>query len=224
MPTKMRNLESIFDMLADISNISLLPVADDHTGDNTADMFANHFRSLEYNVIALGYYGKDFLSNNDAFDESFYRQAGLQFDTRWSNFHYERNHDREQFLFNTLCGVGNEGKYIFIHEDPSRDQIIDRSICNKNLKEVLPGINGPHCMNSIDNGRFFDYGYILENAAEIHCVESAFAILTDHLNLSKTKRFIHRYTRGFIANDPKFGPTYRNSHIIIDKTKEGITE
>jgi hypothetical protein len=214
IPSKIRNIESVSDMLSDVSNVTIIPV-DNISGDDTANMLSNHFKSLEYHVVTLGNYNSGFLSNDDSYDMSFYRQAGVDFDVRWTKFKYTRCLERERNLFNKMCGEGNEGKYIFIHDDPSRNQLINREFCNKNFKEVVPGINGQHSLHSVDNGRFFDYSYILENAAEIHCVESAFAILTDHLDLSKTQRYIHRYVRNVIVENPKLAPTYRNTHTLI---------
>jgi hypothetical protein len=57
----------------------------------------------------------------------------------------------------------------------------------------------------------FDYIDILKNVKEIHCMDSSFACLIDHLPyLSEKKKFIHRYIRESSEN-----PVYKNNWMIL---------
>ena len=74
--------------------------------------------------------------------------------------------------------------YIFLHEDVNRNYIIDRNyIINKDLRIISP-IEG-----LTDN--IFDYCYLLENAKEVHCIDSSFRLLADSINLKTLDLFYH---------------------------------
>ena len=58
---------------------------------------------------------------------------------------------------------------------------------NKDLKRISP-----------DTHMFFDWIYVIENAKEIHCMDSSYLCLIDCLNLNKDiELFNHRYIRGY---------------------------
>ena len=60
---------------------------------------------------------------------------------------------------------------------------------------------------------FFDYLKIIENASEIHCIESSFAALIESLEYSIPK-YAHRYARPEAKNDFRHEFTYRsNWHV-----------
>ena len=61
----------------------------------------------------------------------------------------------------------------------------------------------------------FDYLTILENAKEIHCIESSFLFLIDSFNF-KGKLFNHRYARQYPENNT---PTLRNKWNILSEKK-----
>jgi hypothetical protein len=120
-----------------------------------------------------------------SFEKSFYHSMNINYNNKWDKFYVPRNKESELDLFNKFNIKENE--YIFIHEDKSRGQIIDRSkIENKNLTivEVNPSITS----------NIFNWRYIIENAAEVHCIESCFMYFTDLIE-TNGKLFDHRYTK-----------------------------
>ena len=213
IPVKQRNLQSLSDMLRDLDNIHFIPLE-----DNNADLLMiqqeNQYRMLGFDVIKLGHFGTEFLQDPELhFDANFYLQADIDFEERWTGFDYPRNLEDEYKLYEQVCGDVEEGDYIFLHEDPSRDDIINRNYIEHGYKITTPGIKKQHILGDEENGRFFNYGYILENAAAIHCIESSFAIFADSLDLSN-KKHIHRYARYDIINDNRLGPTYKSDWNI----------
>jgi hypothetical protein len=99
--------------------------------------------------------------------ELFYELIGLPLDLRYSGFYVERDISAENALFEKLT----EGKpYIFMHDDPERGYKMDRShFKNPDLKIVE---NDPE-------QNIFHFLKIIEEAEEIHCMESSFKTLVD---------------------------------------------
>ena len=215
-PIKRRNVQSVSDMLADLKNVHILEL-EDQIADTLMVQQEYQYKTLGFDIIKLGYFGENFLKDPVMrYDANFYLQAGLDFEKRWSEFHYPRDPEAEYELFRQVCGDTKEGEYIFFHEDASRGFAINRNLIPDGLKLVTPGINNQHTLGSDDNGRFFQYGYILENAASIHCIESAFAALADSLSLpDSVEKHAHRYARPEAPSDTRFEFSYKSDWNIL---------
>lgn len=177
--TSSKLVNSIKFMFRDISNLSYSIIPPVEFNRNYILPYIKH---KDYHLIIIGY---DDLDKSMSSDKSFYHQFGLNFEKRWTDFYVERDLKREKEFFNKFDLISRE--YIFIHDDPSRNQIVDKNIIkNKNLKiiEAKKGLTS----------NIFDYCYIIENAAEIHCIESSFLFLSDSIP-TNGKLFSHRYAR-----------------------------
>jgi hypothetical protein len=150
--------------------------------------------------VKLGYFGSDFLDTEETLlDANFYLQAGLDPDTRWKLFNYQRDLPEEDEVFRILgC---DQGPYIFLHEDRARGFTINRNLLNKNLRIIEPNLNQA-------TFNILSYRKVLENAREIHCIESSFSIYVDNLGIGGIKKFAHRYSRPEVLNDPLHAMTY----------------
>lgn len=204
IPVKMQNLESMTRMLSDLNNVILLPY-DNNSADISMKSDSKKFKKMGFQLLHLGYFGSNFLDRKQLrFDANFYEQANLPFDNRWEKFLYNRNYSSEIQLYMDLeC---DKEPYIFIHEDRKRNFEIDRSFIRSDLRIIYPD-------KELNNYNFFDYGFILENAVEIHCIESSFAAFVESLKLSNPK-FAHRYSRPEASNDYCHEFTYRSNWII----------
>lgn len=139
-------------------------------------------------ILSLGVYNE----NNDfdplRFDESFYRQAGVPFLAKWEKFNVCEGSHR-------LVPLGAP----FIHDDPSRGFVIPMDGFRPDSKmdaNILSWI--PH----------------MRTAAEIHCINSCFAILADLIcNHPDDKLFLHHYARLDGGALPIFGREW----TILDK-------
>jgi len=185
LPCRKTYYHSIRRMLADLSNVKVMPYSD----LLVAQMTKSHRDFLEkkgHSIIDLGIFGDNFYEDqNIRYDEKFYSQAGVPFDYRWSKFYYPRNNYFEKKLFESL--VGTNSKYVFLHEDKSRGFSINRDLIPREYRIIEPRQFAPY-------GNFFNYTKVLENATEIHCIESSFAALIESLNIN-TPKFAHRYAR-----------------------------
>lgn len=176
---KEQNYHSVAFMYRDLGNIAFIIVKN----DDDAISYINEKRIK--NIIKIGFEKLD--TKACLFDEAFYNQCGLEFSCRWSNFYIQRDINREKKIFEKY--FIKEKEYVFIHDDKDRGYEINKDYLNsKNLKIITP-------LRGITNN-IFDYCYILENAYEIHCMDSSFKLLTDSLNPYSKKLYYHIYVRG----------------------------
>ena len=85
----------------------------------------------------------------------------------------------EKKLFNKLT---DKKKYAFIHDDVGRGLIINEKYIGNNLKVI----------RNNNNELIFNYGLLLENADEIHVMESSFRQLMETLNIKTKKLFLYK--------------------------------
>lgn len=161
-----------------------------------------------FQCINLGKFGTNYLVNEEfSLDQTIYEQAGISHEIRWSNFRYLRNISREKQLFEQLgC---KKGEYIFVHDDAKRKLEIASDLLPENYYVIKPKIG-------IKGFSFFDYIYIIENAAEVHCIESSFAVLIEQLDI-KVPKYVHRYARQEVLNNPQHHYTLRSEWRIISE-------
>lgn len=119
--------------------------------------------------------------------EIFYHQVGIPFERRFSDFYFQRDRKEEQRVFEKLNP--NNEPFIFIHDDPSRGFTIPeenvRLIVGKNVRIIR---------NDITENIFF-FCKILEEAEQIHLMESAFRSLVETLNINGDLYF-HNFREG----------------------------
>lgn len=174
-------VQSVRFMYRDDPTIRLIAVEDDH---EVRWMLRGHPR-WPVEVIGFDYLGDD----QTDFAGVFYHQAGLPYAQRWDGFHLQRSPEREAALFRRLVPDG--GPYVFLHDDPSRGYRVDRARVPGNLPIIFPS---PGLTDNV-----FDYCSILEGAAEIHCMDSAFRHLVDSLPHISGRLFLHHYVKPFDA-------------------------
>lgn len=175
---KPHNFENVKFMYRDLNNINYL-IGDDNYAEN---YIKNN------NIINLLKIGFEKLDRTIKFDESFYKSIGMNFEKKWTDFYIDRDYKREKDLFNNINLKENE--YIFINDDPQRGFNINRNIINKNSSIITSDIPYP----------LFDLCYLIENALEIHLMESSIKCLSDHLDIKTDKLFYHSYVRNYPVN------------------------
>ena len=106
---------------------------------------------------------------NMEFDKSFYECVIAPFSERWEAWHVDRDLDKEREVQSHLNA---EGDYIFVHDKSSTGDY------KLNIKSDLRQ-NKPKkikCENSV-----FDWIGVIENAKEIHAINSSFVHLIDSI-------------------------------------------
>lgn len=171
--------ESISFMYRDVGNLTTMPLE----GDDAVRSYLNEKRPK--NLISVGFDKLDIFSKR--FDQSFYDQFGVSFSERWDGFRVDRDLEREKVLFEKLGLI--KGGYVFIHDDAGRGYSIDRrNIVNEELPIVTP--------EDFTTQNVFDWCTVLENAKELHFMDSCFKLIYDSIAGSQKMAFYHTYIRG----------------------------
>jgi len=174
MPVKNHNVKSV-EFLYQGSNVSIIPVDDDMAAYKAA-------QETEGDHLCLGFHGKDFLRDHSNFSKSFYEQAHVEFSKAWDNFKIKRNMQTENDLYKKLISTR---PFAFVHDDESRGLVAHK------LKTSLPIVRPDKSLSDT----IFDYCLIMEEADELHLIDSSFALLADRLKLKSQRKVIHRYVR-----------------------------
>jgi hypothetical protein len=128
--------------------------------------------------------------------EIFYKSVGIKFNRRFDDFFFEREQKEEERVYNKL-NPKNE-KYIFVHDDPARGfEIPDDKI--KELAGECKIIR-----NDMEEN-MFHFCKVLENAHQIHCMESSFRSLVETLDI-QGELFFHNFREaasGYLGNSTK---------------------
>jgi hypothetical protein len=191
--------ESISFMYRDLKNLSFVyvpPVA--YNGFT----IRAYIRDIDYKLLVVGY---ENFTGVLPFDQSCYRQFNVDFQKRWTDFHVERDLEREKKLFDHF-GV-KEGEYVFIHDGGSENsRFINESSLSTTLRKIKVD---PTLTENI-----FDYCYLIEHAAEVHVIESSFVFLCEVIPTTG-KMFIYRSPEGKDPKNASVMPTYKKNWTII---------
>lgn len=176
-----RNVSNIEYMYRDLNKIELHPF--DYDDECVKYIKDNH---IEKDLIEIGH-KKCNRSLNISFDMDFYRIAGLDFSIRFKKFYIERDHKKEDEVFNKLNS--NNEKFIFVHDDPSKGYSINISKINTKYKVIR------------NDMQFLVFNYIklIERAEEVHFMQSSFKELICSYMLEQPKLYQHNYVRNYNA-------------------------
>lgn len=158
---KYRNEKTVTQMYRDLDLLNIFLVESDE------DFYCK--KNDNHPVLKVGFQHIPNLN----FDEVFYFQVGFDFSTKKDKFYIDRNYSRELECYNLEVP---EGEYIFVHDTCSNNKF------NLNIKTDFPIVK-PDNLNYTP----IDYLKVIENANEIHCVDSSFLnmidLCVDHDNL-----------------------------------------
>jgi len=175
--------ESIKFMYRDEKNIDFI-----FTGTEPSEIWEKA-KSSGHNILPLATYGVDtdfwkFVTEGQGkifsnWAYGVYIQAGINPYYMYSKFKVYRNEKNENELYEKLNLKGKE--YIFIHDGTGEKECKE---CRKDLFIVRPNIK--------DSSNIFNYLKIMENAKEIHCMNSSYAWLVNLFRIgNKNTNFFH---------------------------------
>ena len=184
---KNSNLKSARFMYRDVKNLRIIGINEKKDEKEEVSLVLKKFANRAVNYIKIGhdfYVPTEFLNINNKgnrwpCDIIFYKQFNIPFKFRYTKSFWKRNLASEKKLFNKLT---NKKKYAFVHDDVSRGLNIDDKYISNNLKII----------RNNNNELIFDYGLLLENADEIHVMESSFRQLMETLNIKTKKLFLYK--------------------------------
>jgi hypothetical protein len=156
--------------------IELLGVADCHTIEeeiHQVDAIAKQFPDAEFVRLGFDQYRPQ---PNKTCDQVFYEMADIPYQNKYTHFRMNRNREEEDRVFRKLNPSGED--YVFVHDSPDRGWNISVQTPYKIIR------NDP-------SENLFHYGKIIENAKELHCVESSFRCMSEHLDMSAVRLVYH---------------------------------
>jgi hypothetical protein len=122
----------------------------------------------------------------------FYDQVGVPLNLLWDNFYFKRDLNKEKEIFYEL-GLKEWEEYIFLHDDPSRNYIIDR--------KYIPDIRVIH-LADYPKISILDTLYLVEQAKEVHMTNTGLVSFVDQMNIKHNNLFYHKYTRPLAFEQP----------------------
>jgi len=168
---KPHNFTNVKYMYRDDENIIVLPI-----GEDSDILKYIQVNKLEKDIIKIGF---ENMGAAETFDEAFYSGQNIPFEYRFSKFKFNRDLDIENSIYDKINP--NNEEYIFVHGN------IDNNKIRKDLKIID---------NPVEFG-IFDIIKILENATEVHLMESSIRCLVNSLKLDKPIFYYHKYVRGY---------------------------
>jgi hypothetical protein len=180
-----RNYPSVAFMFRDLTNVDVIRGTDVDAKKFIAEKTLVFPHYTYDTALVLGFDRLD-RNSGELLENQFYTMAGIDLSKKWDSFHVDRDSASERNLFDR---VSPQKPYVFLHEDIRRSYLIDRRLIDKKYTIVTP--DPTLAPNS------FDYCSIIEQAAEIHVIDSSFMFLIDCLpyDSSQQKLVVHRYAR-----------------------------
>jgi hypothetical protein len=157
-------------MYRDLKNLNTIPVSSDKEANSI--IIKNNL-----NVLKIGFENLYINELSQSFDVEFYKIANLPFSSKFNDFYLERDFEKELSILNFLNP--NRDPYIFIHGD------LDMNKIRKDLKII----------NNPKDYSLFNLISLLENAEEIHVMESSIKCLINQYKLIKPKLYYHNYVK-----------------------------
>jgi hypothetical protein len=165
--------------------------------DGSDCIYVNYDEYPNYNHIKIGAFKENynewdiFLKNNQSngksFSHSFYEYENLDLSVRINFFNLSRNKKIEENKFSKL----NLSEYIVLHDDKNRNKVINKEISDLKIYEL----NG-------SSDVFIDQIKILENAKEIHFIDSSWSVLIYFLSFHNEKiKLIPKFLHCYLHND-----------------------
>ena len=178
-------------MYRDESRIKLLKISSKNNENDEVQKYLikDKFKKNDFLRIGHEFYQPTSNLNLDKSNEwpcdvVFYKQLNVPFKYRFTKTFWKRDMKKEKFLFKKL--VKNINNYVFIHDDINRNLKIDDSNINKKFQIIRNNLKY----------KIFDYGLILENAKELHLMESSFRQVIETLNMKNKKLILYKGRSG----------------------------
>lgn len=202
---KPHNLASTKLLFSDLPNVRVISLGSKYPERNQV-LLSKIFSSLGASVLRLGYYGDDYLVPpfEVNFDENFYTQAKVSFEGRVEGTSFPRALELERQLEHELGDLSQP--YIFIHDDPRRNLVIDQDRILSPLRQIRSDLLGNRFPISAWTG-------VIMRASELHVIESSFAALIESLD-PPGKKVAHRYARQLVLDRPEMQWTYQTEWAV----------
>lgn len=146
--------------------------------------------NLYENVLYVGWHNWDAaLQKNPTiqFQKFFYEQVDVPLNLLWDNFYFERNMDKEKEIYYDILGLKDNEEYVFLHDDPIRNYVINKKYITPNLKII-------HLVE-LEDISILDTLYLVEKSKEVHMTTTGLVSFVDQMNINHNNLNFHKYVR-----------------------------
>ena len=183
---KDRNLKNVQYMFRDLNNLEFIH------GKGDQDEFVRYYLDLHrfINLLMLRFDNAEIQQSGLNFDELFYKKANIPFNRKFEDCYIPRNEEKED----EVCKIMNPSgePYVFIHQDSERGHLMNMDhIKDKSLKVISSDFK----LDETKTYLIFDYMKLIEEAQEVHVMESSFKCMIDGYIKEKENMFFHKYMR-----------------------------
>ncbi len=131
-------------------------------------------------------------------DMLFYEQVGLPYSSRFSECYWERDMEEEERVYNKLAPKGKD--YIFVHDDPARTEVEGGFV----ITDEETGSEIEIVRNDMSES-IFHLGMLLENAKQVHVMESSIRCMMEFLKPNLIKNDVKLHFHNF-RGGPYYNP------------------
>lgn len=149
------------------------------------------------NVMYVGWGKLVEAFNNDSstqFQKFFYNEVGVPLNLMWDNFYFERDMNKEREIYYDRLGLKDNEEYIFLHDDPIRNFIINRNYIKPNIKII-------HLVE-LEDISILDTLYLIEKSKEVHMTTTGLVSFVDQMNIEHNCLNLHKYVRPHANGQP----------------------
>ena len=129
-------------------------------------------------------------------DMIFYNQINMPYSCRFDDCYWERDMEEENRVYNKLAPKDQD--YIFVHDDPNRKEVSGGFV----IRDDQTNSNLAIVRNDMDES-IFHLGMLLENAKEVHVMESSIRCMVEFLKPGLLENGVKLYFHNF-----RGGPSY----------------
>lgn len=132
--------------------------------------------------------------------EIYYNSIGMDWKHRYVSSYYQRDMQEENRVLNKLNP--NHEEFVFVQDDPNRGFTFNKEkvlhLAGKDVKII----------HNDTSENLFHYGLLLQNAKQIHLMESSFRCFVETLPTEGVEFYLHQYIRntGRLVYDGKICP------------------
>jgi len=173
VPTHHHNKKNVSRMFVDNKNIVIEGYHTHHEMENIVNG-KKYYKVLSSCLLTNSKY-----RYGEYFDDAFYLEVGMSPEIKKEFFYIERDYDKEKQVYKEMVTDKSITEYIFLHEKPKENILIDRS--------KIPNL--PIIYAEYD---FFDLLGVIENASQCHLISSSFVSLMTCKNFNP-KTYVHMY-------------------------------
>jgi len=180
--------------------------------DETSPEIASVNRIVEEQKGKLLRVGHVFVPPTIPCDIFFYNMVDIPYSSRFDDCYWQRDFKEEERVYKKLAP--NNKDYVFVHDDPDRGFIISNQDVSSNLEII----------RNDKSESIFHLSTLLENAKEIHLMESSIRCMIEYLKPKLVENQVKLYFHDIRGTGPQYdykNDTWNGTNLCFNLVKYG---